>query len=171
MPGKMDFKPQTPSVQRQPRSAVMPLPRPKPNNLIKAGHDGYRTPIIEDPEHPSHPWNRSRGYQHSAPGFPFLSPSRLSPEVYHGRVPRIQEGVSMDHPSQSCSNESDDTDKRPKHLPWRRRMKHVTWAWFTISMATGGIANIISAGTNSSSFLSAPEHTQSGIVCSRDSRD
>lgn len=27
----------------------------------------------------------------------------------------------------------------PKHLNWRQRIKHVTWAYFTLTMATGGI--------------------------------
>ncbi|KAL8243560.1 hypothetical protein R6Q59_009818 [Mikania micrantha] len=31
------------------------------------------------------------------------------------------------------------------NLPWRKRVRHVTWAFFTVTMATGGIANVLSA--------------------------
>ena len=37
-------------------------------------------------------------------------------------------------------------DTGPKSLPWKMRIKHVTWAWFTLTMATGGIANVLSNG-------------------------
>src|SRR2546423_1771754 len=34
----------------------------------------------------------------------------------------------------------------PKNLTWKQRIKHVTWPYFTLTMATGGIANVISTG-------------------------
>ena len=30
-----------------------------------------------------------------------------------------------------------------KDLPWRERVKHYTWTYFTMTMATGGIANVL----------------------------
>ncbi|KAK4451002.1 putative malic acid transport protein [Podospora aff. communis PSN243] len=37
-----------------------------------------------------------------------------------------------------------DTSPRPK-LPFRQRLRHFTWAWYTLSMSTGGIALLIVA--------------------------
>lgn len=31
-------------------------------------------------------------------------------------------------------------------LRWKDRIKYFTWTWFTIVMATGGIANVINSG-------------------------
>ncbi|KAL2434857.1 Malic acid transport protein [Exophiala dermatitidis] len=44
--------------------------------------------------------------------------------------------------SQDDDSSSSDEDKL-KRLSWRQRLKHVTWAWFTLTMATGGIANVL----------------------------
>jgi hypothetical protein len=43
-------------------------------------------------------------------------------------------------------NEDEDEAEKPKHLSWKQRMQHVTWAWFTLTMATGGIANVVHDG-------------------------
>ncbi|EXJ91274.1 hypothetical protein A1O1_04384 [Capronia coronata CBS 617.96] len=44
--------------------------------------------------------------------------------------------------SETMQKEMSD-DEKPKRLSWRQRLKHVTWAWFTMTMATGGIANVL----------------------------
>lgn len=31
-------------------------------------------------------------------------------------------------------------------LTWKQRLKHFTWTWFTMTMATGGIANVLYSG-------------------------
>lgn len=45
--------------------------------------------------------------------------------------------------------DASDTVPEIAHLPiltWRDRMKHFTWTWFTLSMATGGIAHVLHTG-------------------------
>lgn len=42
-------------------------------------------------------------------------------------------------------DDSDRTDP-PLALAWRERVVHLEWTFFTLIMATGGIANVLSAG-------------------------
>jgi len=32
-------------------------------------------------------------------------------------------------------------------LGWKERTRHISWTWFTMTMATGGLANAIYSGT------------------------
>jgi hypothetical protein len=112
----------------------MPLPPSIPQHLLEPGLDGYRTPTIEDPEHHAHPWNSKRRYvtdQSTFHSFRGLQNDRFTSSPN-----------AVDH--KTSADETD--DERPKYLTWKQRMKHVTWAYFTLTMATGGIANVISAG-------------------------
>ena len=34
----------------------------------------------------------------------------------------------------------------PLSLTWKERVRHLTWTFFTLIMATGGIANVLNAG-------------------------
>lgn len=82
--------------------------------------DGWRTPTIEDPEHRA---NRPKI-------------AAVQPPYHRGSlVPAIRE-----------KNEDDQKPEKPRILVWTQRMKHVTWAWFTLTMATGGIANVLHTG-------------------------
>lgn len=38
-----------------------------------------------------------------------------------------------------------EADER-KRLSWRERIRHFTWTWFCMTMATGGIANVLYTG-------------------------
>jgi hypothetical protein len=45
-------------------------------------------------------------------------------------------------PDKNQDAEGDD----PAKLPIRERIRHFTWTWFTMTMATGGIANVLYVG-------------------------
>lgn len=38
------------------------------------------------------------------------------------------------------------TDASAKKLSWKKRIRHITWAYFTLTMATGGMANVLYTG-------------------------
>lgn len=39
-----------------------------------------------------------------------------------------------------------------QQLSWRQRLKHTSWAWFVVCMATGGISNVLHTGQHSVVF-------------------
>ena len=94
--------------------------------------DGWRTPAIEDDEHPAnlHPQRSLNTFQDHFQG------------LHHRRFSPPEEAVDQpcDHSHEAMM------DNGPKSLPWKMRIKHVTWAWFTLTMATGGIANVLHVG-------------------------
>lgn len=50
-----------------------------------------------------------------------------------------------------CGHDSNQPQRAEDHergnLKWRERVRHFTWTWFTMTMATGGIANVLYTGT------------------------
>ena len=88
------------------------------------GEDGWRTPTIEDLEHCA---NRPNGA-----GYPF--------GYRRSSLPPTKEETG------NGENDGAARDETLKHISWPQRMKHVTWAWFTLTMATGGIANVLHSG-------------------------
>lgn len=42
--------------------------------------------------------------------------------------------------------EEDEVEARKENLSFRERIRHFTWTWFTMTMATGGIANVLYSG-------------------------
>jgi hypothetical protein len=122
-----------PAIVRQHarKSYVLPRHRRQP------GEDGYRTPVIEDPEHPAHHGQRHLQFAHGS-----------STQVFRGlpHSPLQTSSSGLEHTSHSeKSNRSRESDRCylpegfPGNLNWRQRIKHVTWAYFTLTMATGGI--------------------------------
>ncbi|KAL9625697.1 MAG: hypothetical protein Q9160_000015 [Pyrenula sp. 1 TL-2023] len=102
----------------------------KPRHLLPPGEDGYRTPTIEDFEH---------GNDNQTQAFPPLPDGPSLPTDIHEELYRIsssrQEPTSLEKRMQSL--------EKANQLGWRYRVKHFTWAYFTLSMATGGICNVL----------------------------
>ncbi|KAL8924416.1 MAG: hypothetical protein Q9208_004024 [Pyrenodesmia sp. 3 TL-2023] len=86
-----------------------------PRDMRRPGEDGYRTPNADDYERER---NQMAGEQQ-----PSSSDKTLPPAA--GR-----------HHWTSW-------DKTLEKLHWRERVRHYTWTFFTMTMATGGIANVI----------------------------
>ena len=45
----------------------------------------------------------------------------------------------------TVQNDEHESEEREK-LSWRERIRHFTWTWFCMTMATGGIANVLYTG-------------------------
>lgn len=92
--------------------------------------DGYRTPTVDDI---NTPLQGSRMRQLPERGGSVIVPSYPS---------------QLSRPSLPAYGEDDDVEMKETEtskLSWRERIKHFTWAYFTLSMATGGVANVIHA--------------------------
>ncbi len=101
--------------------------------------DGWRTPAIEDTEHQA---NRSRTVDY---GFT------------NDHTPRQR--ITPSEGDEILIKAEDQDEETPKHLSWSQRMQHVTWAYFTLTMATGGIANVLHLGNVSSLSHTASTET------------
>lgn len=91
-----------------------------PKHVLSPGQDGYRTPTIEDFE-----------VRKGAPATPNGTPT-------HDGIAK-SDGHHL-HLSSDLAHEIFDK------LYWRQRIRHYTWTFFTMSMATGGIANVLYSG-------------------------
>ncbi|KAI4113984.1 MAG: hypothetical protein LQ345_005146 [Seirophora villosa] len=90
---------------------------PMPSHMMQPGRDGYRTPTIHDYEH-------------------------VEPES--GEKTNPPDGGCTPTP-QSAASQARQSDKNIswERLQWNERLKHYTWSFFTMTMATGGIANVL----------------------------
>jgi hypothetical protein len=113
---------------------MSPTPRGQlqfPRHLLPPGQEGYRTPTIEDGE------GHYRYLPHFSSRESFLRPPIRPPPS----TPPIPENEKAD------SHDS----AEPKKLPFKLRLRHFTWSYFTLTMATGGIANVLHTGTGTRS--------------------
>ncbi len=103
-----------------------------PKHMIPPGQDGYRTPTIEDYEHQI---AHSARDEHIRGG--------KSSGSSRTRLPVLHSGIFGKHRNLSRLNVSHRIEEK---LQWRERIRHFTWTFFTVTMATGGIANVIYSG-------------------------
>ncbi|OXV11846.1 hypothetical protein Egran_00393 [Elaphomyces granulatus] len=88
----------------------------------QSGNEGYHTPTIIE--------GTLRSVPLSFDGYPF--PIQTLPHISNGTNEISSEG--------KLSKLGLGDQRR---LPWKQRIRHFTWAYFTLTMATGGIANVI----------------------------
>lgn len=136
-----------------------------PRHLRSPGDDGYRTPTIEDAQlnFPVLRLSDSRGsqaIQSSAVEQPSLPPRAT--DRAQGREQKDCDDCS-DHNSLNRTL----TGYSAKSLSWKKRIRHVTWAYFTSTMATGGLANVLYQGMHFLRISPAQANLSSAVPVSR----
>jgi hypothetical protein len=113
------------------------------------GDDGYRTPTIEDAERALYLVD-----QEGSSGSRVREVHTTALEVALQKMP----SRATDGPSHLCKESHSvpgydgeslsrtRTDVSATSLSWKQRIRHVTWAYFTLTMATGGLANVLYQG-------------------------
>ncbi|KAI9673454.1 MAG: hypothetical protein M1817_002916 [Caeruleum heppii] len=101
-----------------------------PRHLLQPGQDGYRTPTIEDIE---------RHVGASRHRFP-RNPASGSDAPMFGRAEEQTTNSSGRSEENDVENGRTGLEARMRFM---QRIEHFTWSWFTMTMATGGIANVI----------------------------
>ena len=94
-----------------------------PDGMLSPGQDGYRTPTIEDYEQHLH----RRGHHGAFSQMHLRSP-----------------GGILSLSSETKSHLS--LTRGLEIIGWKERLRHFTWSFFTMTMATGGIANVLHTG-------------------------
>lgn len=118
-----------------------------PRHMRSPGDDGYRTPTIEDAE-------RTISILGATD-----TPRAIARDVHASALEETLQKISSRAPTDPRSKrESSDWEPRGRHLDrtftdasadrlsWKKRIRHITWAYFTLTMATGGIANVLYEG-------------------------
>lgn len=123
-------------IPPQHHGSLMPMIRGDSGWVIRPGDEGWLTPTIEDAHHPANLGRETNIYE---------ARFRTDLDSVHCRH-RVANHL---HDAQEDMENDQDSSAQPKQLSWKQRVKHVTWAWFTMSMATGGIASVISQGRSS----------------------
>lgn len=108
-----------------------------PMHMLSPGQDGYRTPTIEDYEAQNDGTTGPNGAR--TPNGLATPNGHSTPNSLHHRQPHIRHHLNLSSSSLAHSI----LDK----LHWRDRIRHFTWTFFTMTMATGGIANVLYTGT------------------------
>ena len=81
---------------------------------------------------------------------PLPSPSRLR-QRHKGDVP------SKELSNGGCDGTLEEgIGREGKMLTWRERIRHFTWTWFTMTMATGQLANVLYTGMCNMHALDLP---------------
>lgn len=118
---------------RQTVSNELPMHRGMsiPPHMKAPGQDGYRTPTVEDYE--LHIRNTSQDPRHIS-----LNDGN---KAGHDSQPRHELA-----PRSPFSTSFISLVPILEKLEWKERLRHFTWSWFTLTMSTGGIANVLYNG-------------------------
>ena len=109
---------------------------------LHAGGDGYLTPTFEDYE------------MHRMKEIGSAVPSNNSSQHHLPHTPTTPTGPQR--PSLGAFRHSANvsinslSERLLERLHWSERIRHYTWTFFTMTMATGGIANVLWAGAKRS---------------------
>ena len=103
-----------------------------PKHMTSSRQDGFRTPPGEDYDFAGH-----QLYGEKIIGGRSNNSSR-------SKLPQIPNGV-LGHHSATASSASLG-ERLLERLHWRERIRHYTWTYFTMTMATGGTANVLHTG-------------------------
>ncbi|KAF2645152.1 hypothetical protein P280DRAFT_444603 [Massarina eburnea CBS 473.64] len=60
-----------------------------------------------------------------------------------GRMTMNEQGLQPPNTNTTTTNNNTNTSGKKRPLSWRERIRHFTWTWFTMTMATGGLANVL----------------------------
>lgn len=121
-----------------------------PRHMRSPGADGYRTPTIEDAERTLSLLGvvdaNSPNQAHAVHSTALESALQRLPSRATDRVvlkEKKEESNCLDHDDNLYRTT---TDASASVLSWKKRIRHVTWAYFTSTMATGGLANVLYQG-------------------------
>ncbi|KAL3475325.1 voltage-dependent anion channel-domain-containing protein [Aspergillus californicus] len=115
------------------------LPPPLPRHLRSPGADGYRTPTIEDTQQDlSKTLSISECHNASSQ----TSGSRVR-EAHSSALETMHGPSCQSYNKTEMSLSRSISEATGGKLHWKKRIRHFTWAFFTLTMATGGIANVI----------------------------
>ncbi|OGE48796.1 hypothetical protein PENARI_c026G04881 [Penicillium arizonense] len=115
-----------------------------PRHMRSPGDDGYRTPTIEDAERTLSDF----GIEDSPGGQVLEVHSTALQEVLQRATSRVAEKSKKEGNKEATACFDHNglgiavRRKPPSRLGWKKRIRHVTWAYFTLTMATGGLANV-----------------------------
>ncbi|KAF6221925.1 hypothetical protein HO133_001893 [Letharia lupina] len=106
-----------------------------PTHMLSPGQNGYRAPTVED----YHVQNGGSTTPNSARTPNGVAPpnDHSTPNSLHHRLPHIRDQVNLSTTSLARSILDE--------LHWGERIRHYTWTFFTMTMATGGISNVLYA--------------------------
>ncbi|KAJ6124976.1 hypothetical protein N7471_012293 [Penicillium samsonianum] len=116
-----------------------------PRHMRSPGEDGYRTPTIEDAERAL----SILGSVEESPGGGVRKAHSSALEAALQRASsRATVKTNPDKEAGACQNYNGLGLFGLKRtvsgeLSWKKRIRHVTWAYFTLTMATGGLANVL----------------------------
>lgn len=121
-----------------------------PRYLRSPGDDGYRTPTIEDAQRtlavlavtdaPSLGNNASEVHTSALEAALHKVASRATDQTASNK----ELSHCMDRDGAELTRKV--TDASASKLSWKKRIRHITWAYFTLTMATGGLANVLYEG-------------------------